>query len=188
MLVHWNDPALILPLRYRDGGNLLQIPANCQKSHKSETIPTTPEFGALLDEVPNEQRDGWIFNPAPLRDKWLGRLTSDQVGRIISDIGEEAGIVVKEASAPDGTGKYASAQDLRRSFGQRMADAGLPPHDLQSIMRHSPITTTKKYYLRHRAGEQAKCIAEILTTNQGTPAKSDAQKETAKTAVTPSEA
>ena len=179
MLVHWNDPALILPLRYRDGGNLLQIPANCQKSHKSETIPTTPEFGALLDEVPNEQRDGWIFNPAPLREKWPGRLTSDQVGRIISDIGQETGIVVKKASAPDEADKFASAQDLRRSFGQRMADAGLAPHDLQAIMRHSSITTTEKYYLRHRAGEQAKRIAEKLGTDQGTPANSDAQKETA---------
>jgi len=190
MLVHWSDPTFILPLRHKGGGHLLQIPANCQKSRKSETIPTTPEFAAVLDEVPNEQRDGWIFNPAPLRT-WPHRLTSDQVGRIVSDIGKKADIVVKVADDSEESDKYASAHDLRRSFGQRMADAGVTRQDLQAIMRHKDYKTTERYYIRHRAEEQAKRIAEKLQANQGTdqgtPAKSDAQKETAEMAVSPCE-
>ena len=46
--------------------------------------------------------------------------------------------------------KPASAHDLRRSFGQRLADAGVLPRDLQAIMRHKHFSTTEKYYLTHR--------------------------------------
>lgn len=158
MNTHWSDESYIVPLRTRNGGYLLRIPANRQKNRKTQEVPTTPFLGSLLDEVADDDREGWIFNPAPRR-KWDRRLTSDQAGRIITDIGQEAGIVVNEA------GKFASAHDLRRSFGQRMADAGIPPRDLQAIMRHSSITTTEKYYLRHRASEQADRIAVYLGTS-----------------------
>jgi integrase len=79
-----------------------------------------------------------------------------RVGRIITAIGKAAGIVV------NGEGKSASAHDLRRSFGQRLADAGIPPRDLQSIMRHSRLETTQRYYLKHNAADQSKRIAERL--------------------------
>jgi integrase len=57
--------------------------------------------------------------------------------------------------------------DLRRSFGQRLADAGVPPRDLQAIMRHSSITTTERYYLRHRVADTAERIAMYLGTTKG---------------------
>ena len=59
--------------------------------------------------------------------------------------------------------KPASAHDLRRSFGQRLADAGVLPRDLQSIMRHQHFSTTERYYLTHRAADQAERIAQVLT-------------------------
>lgn len=160
------------------------IPFCLQKNRKTQEIPTTPRFGALLDEIPEEQRTGWIFDPKPLRADWTRRLSVGQASRIVSDIGENAGIVVSE------DGKFASAHDLRRSFGQRMADAGLSPRDLQAIMRHSSVTTTERYYLRHRAVDQAERIARQLDCthfSMGTPAESDAQKETPEEAVTPSD-
>jgi integrase len=66
-----------------------------------------------------------------------------------------------------------TAHDLRRSFGQRMADAGIPPRDLQAIMRHASLTTTEKYYLRHRASDQAERIAAYL----GTSARINAEQQ-----------
>jgi integrase len=54
-------------------------------------------------------------------------------------IGKTALVFVNES------GKPASAHDLRRSFGQRMADAGIPARDLQAMMRHKSMATTEKY-------------------------------------------
>ena len=79
----------------------------------------------------------------------------------MSKIGKAAGVIVNKAE-----GKFASAHDLRRTFGQELADAGLPPRDLQAIMRHANLATTEKYYLRHRAVEQAERIAMYLGTHQ----------------------
>ena len=59
-------------------------------------------------------------------------------------------------------GKPASAHDLRRSFGQQLADASVPPRELQSIMRHSRLETTERYYLKHNAAEQSKRLADRL--------------------------
>ena len=70
-----------------------------------------------------------------------------QVGRVITKIGKAAQVSVNDE------GKPASAHDLRRSFGQRLADAGMAPTDLQTIMRHSTFATTKKYYLKANAIE-----------------------------------
>ena len=70
-------------------------------------------------------------------------------------------------------GKPASAHDLRRSFGQRMADAGLPPRDLQPIMQHASFTTTEAYYLKDKAQDQGQRIAMYL----GIPTKKPAEQE-----------
>ncbi|MDP6554896.1 MAG: site-specific integrase, partial [Pirellulaceae bacterium] len=100
-----------------------------------------------------------VFNPTKRRGQ--GRYTDlRQVGRVISKIGRAAEVFVTD------DGKPASAHDLRRSFGQRMADAGLPPRDLQAIMRHSSMATTEKYYLTNRASDQAERIAKYLGTHQ----------------------
>jgi len=100
--------------------------------------------------------------PSPRRQGWPRRLSAEQAERVISLIGAKAGVLVNEE------GKPASAHDLRRSFGQRMADAGLPPRDLQAIMRHSSLATTKKFYLRPRAADQAERIAAYLETSEVT--------------------
>jgi hypothetical protein len=65
-----------------------------------------------------------------------------------------------------------------------MADAGIPPRDLQAIMRHASLATTEKYYLRHRASEQADRIASYLDGSRngcthfstGTPESADEKR------------
>lgn len=79
----------------------------------------------------------------------------------MTDIGEAEVIVVNDE------GKFASAHNHGRTFfGQRLADAGLPPRDLQAVTRYANLATTEKYYLRHRAIEQAERIAMYLGTHQ----------------------
>lgn len=173
LALHWEADNWILPhWTPRTGLLLLHIPAHLQKNRKAQDVPTTPAFAKLLESMPS--RKGWIFNPCPRRGKL--RLSVAQVGRIISDIGEKALIKVNEA------GKPASAHDLRRSFGQRLADAGLPPRDLQVIMRHADFKTTEGYYLKDRAHDQGQRIAAYL----GTVAMRQEKKKAARVVVNPS--
>lgn len=153
----WDRMDTIHPVRTKGGHVCLRIPATCQKSRKDQTLPTIPGFAALLNEVPEDKRTGFIFNPMNERkDKRIGSL--DHVKQIVRSFGEEAGIIVTDE------GKFASAHDLRRSFGQRMADAGMLPRDLQKLMRHSSFTTTEKYYLKDDAAKQAERIADLLVS------------------------
>ena len=95
-----------LCLHYNKSGLLLlSIPGELEKGHTDRLLPAAPEFAELLEEVPEEERTGPVFN---LNGSWRW------IGRRISRIGEAAGIVVNED-----TDKYASAHDLRRSFGDR---------------------------------------------------------------------
>jgi integrase len=156
MNASWDIDGAIQPHWPAKGLPVLHIPAKMQKNRKAQDVPTTPAFASLLVETPADRRKGWIFNPDPRRGS--RRLTPEQVGRIVTLIGKRANVAVNAA------GKPASAHDLRRSFGQRMADAGLPMRDLQAIMRHEDSKTTEKYYLRDRVQDQAQRIAKYLGT------------------------
>src|SRR5262249_62224778 len=89
------------------------------------------------------------------RTKRSQRLGPEQVGRAISAIGKKAGIKVK--TDPDGNVKFASAHDLRRSFGDRWARKVMP-QVLMELMRHESIDTTMKYYV----GRNAEATADVL--------------------------
>ena len=65
-------------------------------------------------------------------------MTANRVRCIVSDIGKAAGVKVSESG---GKVKYASAHDLRRSFGERWASRVMP-NVLQELMRHENIQTT----------------------------------------------
>jgi len=53
--------------------------------------------------------------------------------------------------------KYASAHDLRRSFGERWATRVMPVV-LQELMRHESIDTTMRYYVGRSAQSTAKLL------------------------------
>ena len=72
-----------------------------------------------------------------------------RICRVISAIGKKAGVIVNKT-----TGKYASAHDLRRSFGTRWASR-VKPATLQLLMRHRSIETTLKYYVDQDADDVA---------------------------------
>lgn len=66
----------------------------------------------------------------------------DCVSKVICQVGQRAG--VKVADKRTGA-KFASAHDLRRSFGARWALKVLPAV-LQRLMRHQSVSTTMRYY------------------------------------------
>jgi len=71
----------------------------------------------------------------------------DDRRKVVSAIGERAGIV-----GTAGKEKYASAHDLRRSFGTRWA-ARVKPATLQLLMRHESVETTMKHYVDQDADD-----------------------------------
>ncbi len=87
------------------------------------------------------ERHGRVFK--------LPTTSISQAGKVVSRMGEKAGVVVDPAS-----GKTASAHDCRRSFGTRWAKRVMPAV-LQRLMRHSAIQTTMKYYVRQDADDIA---------------------------------
>ena len=91
---------------------------------------------------------GRVFK-LPARRKGHGTFRRTAVGRIVSRIGRTAGVKV-DINPKTGKVKYASAHDLRRSFGERWAPRVMPMI-LKELMRHEDIETTMKYYVGSNA-------------------------------------
>ena len=114
----------------------LSISAFYEKAFMDRVIPITPDFAEFLREVPRPDRHGRLF-------LWpLSRGLSESVktvGKRISETGKLANVATSR-------NKFASCHDLRRSFGTRWA-IKVQPFVLRTLMRHSSITTTEKYYV-----------------------------------------
>ncbi len=63
--------------------------------------------------------------------------------------------------ARTGKVKYASAHDLRQSFGERWA-ALVMPQILTQLMRHESIDTTMKFYVGRNAEKAADALWEAV--------------------------
>jgi hypothetical protein len=65
------------------------------------------------------------------------RLSKERVSRVISMIGEEAGIIVRQEDSRLGVRqKFASSHDIRRGCALRLINAGVSAETLKVIMRH----------------------------------------------------
>lgn len=129
------------------------IAAHAQKRRRHEVLPITPDFQRWLNRRPQQQRVGFVFSIPGRRNV---QITGKRAGRVLAFIGRKSGVVVNDAS-----GGTVTAHDLRRSFGTRWAAAGIGFSDLQRIMRHSSVETTKRYYVRHQANEVAERLRSL---------------------------
>ncbi len=133
---------------------MLRIPAALEKGNQDRLLPIAPEFAEFLQATPKDQRTGFVFNLASRR--YRARLCQGRVSELISDIGEKAGVKVN-TDPRTGKVKYASAHDLRRSFGERWASRVMP-QVLMELMRHESISTTMRFYV----GRNAQATADVL--------------------------
>jgi integrase len=136
---------------------LLRIPAEHEKGGRHRLLPIAPQFEEMLLSVPEDQRTGFVFNPRPMLVKKHERAIPCVATRIISQIGEAAGIVVSRKPKL----KYASAHDLRRAFGTRWAKL-VTPAVLKDLMRHRQIETTMKYYVGSEAQDTAQLLRRVM--------------------------
>lgn len=152
MHVSWDKPGTIRPVWKPNHHPVLDIPAAMQKNDTEECIPLLPWFESVLLGIPAEARTGWVFEPQSLQLK-KGRKVrhrrpeAEWVGKVIGRIGKSAGVIVEPADERTGRPiKYATAHDLRRSCGERLREAGVPPLVICRVMRHSSWETTRKHY------------------------------------------
>jgi Phage integrase family len=164
MHLSWDDRNQICPEWPKRRLPVLNIPASRQKNDTAESIPLLPDFEALLLQAAEEDRAGWAFNPQSLQGRLgrkarHGRPDAEWVGKIISRIGEKAGVVVHPGNKETGRpAKFASAHDLRRSLLDRLVDADVPPLVVQRIARHANFETTQKHYAK---GDVQKAAAKL---------------------------
>lgn len=168
MNLSWDIPGTIRPVWRAGQLPVLEIPAELQKNDTDQTIPLIPWFEELLLTTPLADRHGWVFQPKFLskyeRPNTVGdRPTAEWVGRIISRIGKKADIVVEPENKKTGRPtKYVSAHDLRRSCGQRLRDAGVPPLIICRVMRHESWETTRKHYAPGDIQNDAQSLKRVL--------------------------
>ena len=160
--LRWEDASGAMVVDFSGRRPMLRIPAESEKGNTHRLLPMAPEFAELLDEVPVDRRRGRVF---ALLDKSALPYSPSRnaIGPLITEIGESAGIIVNqrmrrgEDGKPETVKKFASAHDLRRSFGFRWSRLVMPPV-LKELMRHTEVATTMKYYV----GLNAEATADEL--------------------------
>lgn len=168
MNVSWDIPNTITPEWPNGKLPILKIPAALQKNDTEEDIPLLPWFEQLLLETPKSERKGWVFNPKSLQTRLgrrvrHGRFDAEWIGKVISRIGKKSGIMVKPAVEKTGAPiKYVSSHDLRRSFGQRLLEAGVPPLVISRVLRHSSWETTRAFYVPGNVQNDAEVLRKLL--------------------------
>lgn len=154
----WDDPHKIRVDLTTYRHPMLVLPGASQKNRTDQIVPITPDFADWLIGQP--VRAGDVFSPLA---RSLDRIDMEWASRIISRCGKMAQIVTKKESEKE---KYASAHDLRRSFGDRWSRKVLPAL-LQLLMRHSDIKTTMSFYLGRNAETSAdQLYATVAADNQ----------------------
>ncbi|NDC54868.1 MAG: site-specific integrase [Planctomycetia bacterium] len=149
----WDREDRLLPTFPKKGRPMLRIPAELEKGHADRLLPMAPEFSLLLLETAETERSGAVFKLPSIRGQ-TSELRSKWVGKVVSKIGEAAGVRVHVDPKDPKKVKYASAHDLRRAFGERWA-ARIMPAQLKELMRHESIETTLRYYVGTNAERTA---------------------------------
>lgn len=161
----WDDDAKLC-IVLESGEAYVRVPAELEKGNKDRLLPLAPDFAELLVKTPERERSGRVFKLKAQKNRGE-RLTADRVTRVVAAIGRKAGVTVDQ-----GRKKFASAHDLRRSFGARWA-ASVMPQTLMELMRHESIDTTLRYYVGRNAQRTTKLLREAY--NQRRQQDSEAQ-------------
>ena len=143
---------------------VLRFQPKGHKARRAETVPIAPDFADMLLAVPEDQREGKVFQPQhrdqPVHPK---------------RVAEQFRLITEKAGVP-----HVHLHDYRRAFGTRMVmEDQVTVFELMKLMRHRDIKTTLKYYLhldaqaitgnirRRRAEKQGQSGAKCGATAEG---------------------
>jgi site-specific recombinase XerD len=170
LALNWTDDRQ-LTVDFGTRRPMFRIQASAEKGKKDRTLPMAPEFALWLDQTPQADREGFVFDPRPART-YAGRLRLDTASKIIARIGKAAGVKVSETAK--GTPRYASAHDLRRAFGFRWSTRVMPPA-LKELMRHANIATTMEFYVGRNAEATAETVWSEFAKHSAKPPQTDSE-------------
>lgn len=102
---------------------MLLIPVEHDKGNERRLTPIVPEFAELLEKISVADQTDGVFRPRLPNHQMPLRF--DTISKTISAIGKTAGVKVN-SGVGGGKPKFASARDLRRSFGARWATRVMP--------------------------------------------------------------
>ena len=174
----WDDPDQ-LHVVFTGRRPMLRIHARLEKGNQDRLLPMTPDFAELLLATPEGERTGPVFRPRGTLGRGEVRNTN-YASKVIAAMGKAAG--VKVDGSGEGKIKFASAHDLRRSFGARWAPRVMPAV-LQQMMRHESIETTMKYYVGQNSDATADAVWEAFErVNTFVNTRSNSTPENAKKA------
>ncbi len=134
---------------------IFDIKAAYQKSRRDQRASMTPEAAAFFAETPAENRQGLVL--APISPKTGKPYSSANVAKYLAKIGKKAGITTDAE-----LGKAATAHDLRKSLGTRLAPKLPNRAALQEIMRHASYATTDAFYVGKDAERTYGYLKEML--------------------------
>ncbi|MCA9236241.1 MAG: tyrosine-type recombinase/integrase [Planctomycetales bacterium] len=160
MALRWDHRPGGVSVELNGKQSVLVFDAESQKSGRSEAVPLAPEAVELL--TPMQRGAGWVFEPMAMRGGVPLARHALKIGKIISDIGKKAGVVTDA-----GSGRTATAHDLRRANGARWSKRVMPAV-LKQLMRHAEIGTTMTYYVQQDARITASLPAESGNTRGNT--------------------
>lgn len=141
-----------LSLDFRGKYPMMRIRAESEKGNKDRLLPIVPEFAEFLKAIPEEQRSGPVFDPLPERSNGK-RMTALSISKKVAKFGKKANVSVSDDT-------YASAHDLRRSFGERWS-VDVMPQTLMELMRHESMETTLKFYVGRNAEKTADTLYKV---------------------------
>ena len=124
-----------------------RILAEAQKSGRDEVLPMTPDFAEFILQTPEAERGGQYSGRLPGRE--TPPCNTPKLVLSLLQLGAPAMVVTNKAE-----GSFATAHDLRRSFGTRWAKRVMPAV-LQRLMRHASIQTTMGFYVELNAANVA---------------------------------
>lgn len=130
----------VLPLRADTAGELSRL-----LRHK---MPETAAFN-----LPTRTAKMLRADLAAARDAWLEHMTIAEDRRAA----ERSSFLADR----DGLGRVADFHALRHTCGTLLAATGVHPKVAQTIMRHSTIELTMKYYTHVLAGQEADAVAGL---------------------------
>jgi integrase len=146
----WDDPRDIMIINIDGRRPLVQIPASVDKGRIERMLPLTPDFVEWLRTL--DDRVGRVYQVRSKAGNCVR--TANEVGRLISEAGRRAGVVVGN--------HHATAHDFRRSFGERWSRR-VTPAVLKELMRHRDIKTTLTYYVGENAERTANEVWEAVS-------------------------
>ena len=92
--LHWTDRSKLCVLDLDGRQPMLWIPGELEKGNQDRILPMAPEFAEFLRNVPECEREGYVFNPLARRHRYASRLSAHNVMLVVGKIGREA-IAVK---------------------------------------------------------------------------------------------